>query len=309
MNRTMWIASVFFVCCVAAHGQEHYLFNETGATLYVTEDVEPDRGYRQVPADGVLPISGAAALSGFSFRRGSFSLPTFELSAEEVRGAAATDDGGRTYVRIRTEALSSERVVAPSEFESVLAEPRVDDQYLDWVGREAALARGRSRAPLGVFTDLGGGREAIALEDSLLWGRGGTDLQWLKSYAAASDYFVAVSVYSELAPGTSFFVYIYEPGGTVPVGTIEFPTSGGDRRSDASLVLLWLPGQPRPFPVGNMVASGLFFEAQVWRARLEEYLGRAPADLQVEVATASSAAGAWEEFVLSRDRFSAVFGE
>jgi hypothetical protein len=72
---------------------------------------------------------------------------------------------------------------------------------------------------------------------------------------------------------------------------------------------MWLPGRPEPTVVGNLVANEFLFEAQIWRDALAAAVGEEASDLEVEIATASSAAGIWEEFVLARDDFALLFGE
>ncbi|MFW5743742.1 MAG: hypothetical protein ACOCW3_00750 [Spirochaetota bacterium] len=316
MKRLSALLFLLVVCAVAVSAQQHYLANESGTTLYVAVDVEEGIGplaeltldprgeYMQLPVDAVLPYSPGEPVAGFAFTRDSFQLPTFAVSADEATRRTSSAASGRRYVAVTEDDLTSERVVSASAFAELLGEPRIDNQYLDWVGRDAHVARGRGRAPLGVYADLGDGREPIALDDSLLWQRGGTDLGWIKTHATPYAHFLAASVYTEFARGTTLFLYVYREEGEVPVATLELP---GDE--DRGLVLLWTPTQPEPVVAGNLVASEFFLEAQIWRSTLEAEAGAEPESLVVETATASSAAGVWEEFVLGRDPFSVLFGE
>ena len=316
MKRLPVLLFILVVCAVSVSAQRHYLVNESGTTLYVAVDAEEAAGrlaevtldprgeYRQLPVDAVLAYTPGEPVVGFAFTRGSFQLPTFAVSAEEAMRRTTSAASGRRYVAVTEADLSNERIVSPSAFAELLGEPRIDNQYLDWVGRDAVVARGRGRAPLGVYADLGDGREPIRLDESLLWQRGGTDLEWIKTHTTPYAYFLAVSVYTAFARGTTLFLYVYREEGEVPVATLELP--GDDGRG---LVLLWTPTQPEPVVAGNLVASEFFLEAQIWRSALEAELGAGHEGLVVETATASSAAGIWEEFVLARDPFSVLFGE
>lgn len=311
MKQLLGLA-VFAVVAVAAGSQEIYLVNESGATIYLVDgdvdlaafDLDPTASYRQIPSGGVLPYEPGTSIAGFGYSRGSFQLPTLAVSEADLAARARLAQSDRTYLPIEPADLTTERIVSPSAFADLLSMPRVDDQYLDWVGREAAVARGRSRAPLGVYADFGDGREPVELDDSLLWQRGGTDLQWLKTTVTRRDYYLGVSVYTAFARGTTVFLYIYDPDDDIPVATIELPAW-----QKQGFVLLWTPTQPQPRVVGNLVASEFFLEAQIWRGRIDEIVGTQTADLVVEISTASSAAGLWEEFVLARDDFGLLFAQ
>jgi len=294
--------------------QPVYLLNETDATLYLlhtpdgggAEQLElvPDGSYRQVPPGGVLPIPETGSLAGFAYARGSFQLPTFFVRQARRDAISSVAASGRRYVSISADELRTDRIVSPSDFASLLALPRVDNQYLDWIARDPRIARGRSRAPLGVFADFGTGREATELDESLLWGRGGTDLQWVKSESTGQDYFLGVTAYSEFSNSTSLFLYIYSGDETLPRATLELPARGR-----AGLVLLWEPAAPQPRVAGNVVNNDFFMEAQIWRDILAGVVNVALDGVSVELATASSAAGIWEEFVLARDDFVVLFDE
>lgn len=316
MKRLPVLLLILAVSVAALPAQQHYLLNESEATLYVAVGVDlgtegpgetgldPQGEFRQLPVGGVLPYTRGEPVVGFAYSRGTFQLPTFAVSADEAARRITTAETGRRYVAVTADDLSSERIVSPSAFAELLGRPRIDDRYLDWVGRDPEVARGRGRAPLGVYADLGDGRETIRLGDSLLWQRGGTDLEWIKTHATTHAFFLAASVYTEFARGTRIFLYIYGEDGDVPLATLEL--SGDEERG---LVLLWTPTQPEPAVVGNLVASEFFLEAQIWRQALQRALGSDREHLVVETATASSAAGIWEEFVLARDPFSVLFGE
>lgn len=311
MKRLPVLAVILAVCGAALPAQD-YLVNETQVTLYVAvgaarlaeASLDPRGEYRQLPAGGVLAYAAGEPVIGFAYSRGTFQLPTFEISGEAAQRRVSVASSGRRYVPVGEDDLSAERIVSPSAFAELLGRPRIDDQYLDWVGREARIARGRGRAPLGVYADFGDGRETIGLDDSLLWQRGGTDLEWIKTHATRWSYYLGASVYTEFARGTTIFLYLYRDGEDVPAATLEL--SGGEPRG---FVLLWTPTQPEPVVAGNMVASEFFLEAQIWRDALEDAVGSELEGLAVETSTASSAAGIWEEFVLARDSFSVLFGE
>lgn len=281
-----------------APAAERYLVNATGAVLYVAveqpsrhapdgPDLDPGGRYRQVPPGGALPIRTEFPIAGFAFSRGSFDLPTFTFTAEEATG--------RTTLTVTPDRLSLERVLSASTFAAVLSGPRVDNEYLEWVRRPKLMARARGRAPMAVFADFGSGREPIDRDDSLLWSRAGTDLQWIAVDAGEMDVFVAASTYSEFGRGTTMFVYLYGEERHFAEATLEIPVGSGN-----GFVLLWLPIKPEPIVVGNFVGSGFLMEAQVWTDVLSEWLATPLDLLDIEFATASSAAGVWEEFVLAR---------
>ncbi len=301
------------LCAVLAGalGAEWYLVNETDAVLYVlaegepigdTGELDPGARYRHIPADGVLPVRPGSTQRGFAFRRDAFSFATFIVEASDIEYASISESG-RRYVVLTPEDLRRDRVVSAAEFTRVLAQPRIDNEYLEWVRREPRIARARGRAPLGIFADFGEGREAIGRDDSLLWTRGGTDLQWVKTVAGPHDLYLALAAYSEFARGTSVFFYFYDGTASVPVATIEM--NAGQRNG---LVLLWHPVKPEPIAAGNFAGSGLLLEAQIWLDVFTNTVDAEPGDLAVEVSTASSAAGVWEEFVLARTGYEALFG-
>jgi len=314
MKRYLLAVLLIAIAMNAAGAQEVYLRNETAATLYVLATPAPDdasavrfapgAAYRQVPVGGVLPVEPTGAIAGFAFTRGEFQFPTFHLDRAARAGRSETSASGRRYVAVSDETLTTDRVVSSAEFARVLATPRIDNQYLDWVPRDARVARGPNRAPLGVYADFGDGRESTELEASLLWGRGGTDLQWIKSYGGPDDLFLAATVYTGFAASTSVFVYVYARGETIPRATLELAAGNPD-----AFVLLWTPTSREPVVAGNLVSNDFFLEAQVWRSVLDEATGSEYSNLVVEISTASSAAGIWEEFVLARDDFLAVFAE
>ncbi|MFW5684337.1 MAG: hypothetical protein ACOC1I_05750 [Spirochaetota bacterium] len=316
--KTMLLV-VFALVPVLLPAQEFYLVNETESTLYLLTDasggafesLSPGAAYRQIPAGGLLPVFSSRPLEGFAFERGSFQLPTFSIGETEVRERASVSEAGRRYVSVEPDDLTEERVVSASQFAALLGAPRIDGQYLDWVSRDARVARGRARAPLGVFADFGDGRETIDIDQSLLWRRGGTDLQWIKTGVSADDLFLAGSVYTAFARGTAIFIYVYRESDRVPFATLEFPigTLDGARSGETDFVLLWLPARREPRVVGTFVASEFLFETQIWLDVLSELVDQPLDEMVVELSTASSAAGIWEEFVLVRERFSVLFGE
>ncbi len=301
------------LCAVAAgaFGADWYLVNETDAVLYVladgeplgdTGDLDPDATYRHIPAGGVLPVRPGHDQRGFAFTRDGFSFATFVVEASDLERAPVSESG-RRYVAVTPGDLRRDRVVTAAGFADVLGRPRIDNEYLEWVRREPRIARARGRSPLGIFADFGEGREAISRDDSLLWTRGGTDLQWVKTWTDRQDLYLALAAYSEFARGTSVFFYFYDGTASVPVATIEIPA--GLR---TGLVLLWHPVKPQPVVAGNFVSSGLLLEAQIWLEVFTDAVDAEPGGLAVEVSTASSAAGVWEEFVLARTGYEALFG-
>ncbi len=299
MKKITLCLSVLMLASVGAFAQEYYLVNETESTLYVTQGNE----YRQVPASGVLPIVADRVIDGFSFSRGIFALPTFSFQPIEITGRSQRSKEDRRYLFVSDEQIPGDQTVNPADLSDVLGGARIDNQYLDWVALDPLIARGRTRAPLGVFADFGSGRESTTLEESLLWGRAGTDLQWIKSVGLASDVLFAGNVYTQIAPGTRIFVYVYEGEADFPAFTLEFPIG-----NSPSLVLLWIPGSADAIPAGNVVSSGFLFEAQVWREALGEVLAD-PASARVEIASAGTAGGVWEEFVLAETEFLVLFPE
>ncbi|TVQ27084.1 MAG: hypothetical protein EA382_04360 [Spirochaetaceae bacterium] len=284
---------------------DRYLVNRTAGTLYVLDaaaaEITPDARYRQVPVDGLLPVVADAALRGFSFERGSFSLSTFHLTADRVR-ALTSREAGRAYIPIEPRHLSPDPALLPSSFANVLALPRIDNQYLDWVGRDAQIARGRGRPPIGTFADFGDGREPLTVDQTLLWGRGGTDLQWVKGVATDTDFYLAISAYSSIGSRTSLFLYLYERDGALPIATLELPAT-----HSPGFVFLWVPTLPEPIVAGNLAVSEFFLEAQIWRDVLGTATNGRLVDAVVEVATANSSAGIWEEFVLARIAMESLF--
>ena len=287
------------ILTVNAVAQQYYLVNETEATLYITQGGE----YRQVPADGVLPIYADRVIDGFAFSRGSFALPTFAFQPIEITARSERSKSDRRYLSVTDNHLSGTATVNPAELSDVLGGPRIDNQYLDWVSQDPLIARGRTRAPLGVFADFGSGREESNLNESLLWGRAGTDLQWIKSVAVGSDTLVAGTVYTQITDGTTMFLYVYEDDASIPTFTIEMPIG-----SSPSLVLLWSPGSPDAEPIGNVVSTGFFFEAQLWRGDIVARIAE-PGSTRVEIASAGTAGGVWEEFVLAGTEFLVLFPE
>ncbi len=307
------LVCTLLLCTVLAGalGAEWYLVNETDTVLYVladgeplgdTGDLDPGATYRHIPAGGVLPVRPGSAKRGFAFTRNLFSFATFVVETAEMEKATVSESGLR-YLAVGSDRLRRDRVVTAAQFADVLAKPRIDNEYLEWVRRAPRIARARGRAPLGIFADFGEGREAISRDDSLLWTRGGTDLQWVKTFAGPADLYVALASYSEFARNTSIFLYFYGGVASVPEATIEIPA--GMR---TGLVLLWLPVKPEPMAIGNFASSGLLLEAQIWLDVFDSAVETELSSLTVEVSTASSAVGVWEEFVLARTGFEALFG-
>lgn len=307
MKRTILRLTLLLVAGLV-FAQEYFLVNETESTLYVTqgnastvrEALLSNESLRQVPSDGLLPIGTDARLVGFAFSRETFALPTVRLEPIEITARAERSESGRRYLTIRDDLLDRRDTINPAELAETLGGPRIDNQYLDWVTQEPRIARGRTRAPLGVFADLGGGRESTPLQNSLLWGRAGTDLQWIKSVTRNNEIFLAGSAYTQVARGTTLFLYFYEDGNDLPTGTLELPIG------NQGLALLWSPERAFAEPAGNVLSDGFLFEAQIWPDSLADLIGDG-ADVRVEVATAGQAGGVWEEFVLAQSDFEVLF--
>jgi hypothetical protein len=289
---------------VSVASQETYLVNKTGALLYLAPagDGDTPLSYRQVPVDGVLPYEPGTDITGFAFIRGSFQLPTLNLAAATLRSLVQTSESGRSYINLENEVLDEDRPLTPDSVAAAISGVRIDNQYLDWIAIDASIARNRDSAPLGVYADFGSGRESISISDALLWQRGGTDIEWVKSDTAEDDLFLAIGSYSTFASDTSVFLYLYQATRSVPSATLEFPA--GARRG---LVFLWIPGERSPVVAGNLTVSGFFMEVQLWRSALEEVGLTDTSTVTAEVATGSSAAGVWEEYVLARHSFEELF--
>ena len=132
----------------------------------------------------------------------------------------------------------------------------------------------------------------------------------MKTFAASHDLFVAASVYSPFGRSTSLFLYLYPAGSSIPAATVEVPAGRTNESGETHrFVLIWIPGQGRPRVIGNVVIEEYFLEAQVWRDELGMDALGDPDEVSVEISTASSAAGVWEEFVLARMTLSELFGE
>lgn len=304
------VVALMLVATVASADEEYYLRNRTGYVLYAAQgqgtagrELQPGLRYRSVPPGGLLPLDPGLELAGFAFERGAFQLPTFGLGPQAIRERMVASATNRSYLEIGPEDLTDDRVVTPTRMTDVLSGVRIDNQYLDWVAGEAVIARGRGRLPLGVYADFGEGREPLGLAESLLWTRGGTDLQWIKGATGSVDFYLAAAAYTPFAERTSLFLYLYEPDGAVPVATLEIPAGRAP-----GVVLLWVPVLPAPLAAGNVVSDGFYLEAQLWPEVLARTVGTDPWNLTVEFSTASSAAGVWEEFVLGSARLGAVFG-
>jgi hypothetical protein len=296
-----------------------YIQNDTGFTLYLKTVSASE--YRQVPPGGLLPSGVDEDLEGFLYERSTFQMPTVEIPATVLT------EGG--FLRVTRDYLSNARTVNPSDVAAIISGPTLDNRYLDWLSIPALFARGRGRQPLGSFLDVGSGRQSVPTGDSLLWERAGTDLEWMKTSRRGEDLYIAASTYSVFARTSSLNLYIYGSG-DLPIASIDI-----DAASDSALILMWMPLAPEPVVVGNSVASDFFVEAQIWLDVLasafpdgtdvgevlagnllaqetlagETRTGSDPlAGLSVEIATATSAAGTWEEFVLARVALSEVLG-
>ena len=296
-----------------------YIQNDTGSTLYLRATSATE--YRQVPPDGLLPAGLDEDLEGFLYDRSTFQMPTVQVSA------ALLADGG--FLRVTLADVSEVQTVNPSDVTETISGPRLDNRYLDWLSISPLFARARGRQPLGSFLDLGSGREAISASESLLWERAGTDLEWMKTSRRGSDLYIAASAYSVFTRTSSLNLYIYGTS-DLPVASLDIDAAG-----DSGFILMWMPLVPEPLVVGNSVASDFFVEAQIWLDVVASALsgdGTAgevlagnlfardtlggitsiqndPSDgVSVEIATASSAAGVWEEFVLARVPLSSLLG-
>jgi hypothetical protein len=289
-------------------GGRTFLRNLTPRTLYVLDQarddsITPEAPYRQVPPRGLLPVDPGAAIRGFAFERGSFVLSTFEFSPDRLAELTRTR-ASRTYVPVEDRHLVANDTLQASRFDQLLALPRIDNQYLDWVGREASIARAPDRQPVASFVDLGEGREELDLANSLVWQKGGTNIEWIKGFADESELFLAVSSYSVFSDQTSLFLYLYEDEATVPTATLEVPAG-----AENGFVYLWTPTRVDPLVVGNVVSSDFFLEAQVWSSLVATTLGEEFLSLTVNVSTGNASAGVWEEFLVARVPFASLFGE
>jgi hypothetical protein len=304
--RIACLSTFALIAAAGVVGQESYLVNNTGTLLYLDFDggSTDSPNYRQVPIAGVLPYEASRDITGFAYIRGSFQLPSLTLSASEIAGMMVESDTGSRFATIDNEMLDSETAVSPDSVAAAISGVRIDNHYLDWVGLGVRFARNRGAAPLGAYADFGSGREAIGRADALLWQRAGIDLEWIKAVPGSSDLYIAMSAYSAFGSDTSVFVYVYSPNRAVPLATIELP-AGATR----GLVFMWIPGEITPIVAGNLTVSEYFLEAQLWKEPLEAAGVTGGTGLSLEIATGSSAAGVWEEYVLARVSYEELFEE
>jgi len=289
-------------------GGRTFLRNLTPQTLFVLDEasngaIAPEAQYRQVPPRGLLPVDPEGAVRGFAFERGSFVLSTFEFSPERLSELTRMR-ASRTYVSVEDRHLVANDSLQASTFDQLLALPRIDNQYLDWVGRDATIARAPDRQPVASFVDLGAGREELDMANSLVWQKGGTNIEWVKGFKNDSELFLAVSAYSAFSDQTSVFLYLYEEAATVPVATVELPAGAAN-----GFVYLWTPSRVDPLVIGNVVSSEFFLEAQLWTSLIAEALGGGFLSLTANVSTGNASAGVWEEFMVARLTLAALFGE
>ncbi len=321
-NMSRLLLTVTLICSlpVIAFGQTSYVQNGTGFTLYLR--MVSGEEYRQAPPGGLLPVGGHEDLEGFAYDRGSFQLSTIEIGAELF--------ADQEFVRVTDADLSDVHTLTPSDVAEAISGPRLDSRYLDWLSVAPLFARGRGREPLGSFVDTGVGRQSISAGDSLLWERAGTDLEWVKTARVGDDLYFAASTYSAFARSSSLNLFVY--------GSSKFPvvTIDVDAAHHTGLILLWTPLVPEPVVVGNSVAGDFYVEGQIWLDIVGRELSRDAtigevlagnllagevlaegesdedglvASVMVEIATASSAAGVWEEFVLARVPLSLLLGQ
>ncbi|MCK4513737.1 MAG: hypothetical protein KAU31_00690 [Spirochaetaceae bacterium] len=320
MKRLLLIASAFCFLPVIVFGETLYVQNGTEFTLYLR--ASSGEGYRQAPPDGLLPVDVTEDLEGFAYDRGSFQLATVQIAVELF--------ADQEFVRITGADLSDIRTLSPSDVAEAISGPRLDNQYLDWLSVAPLFARGRGRQPLGSFVDTGTGRQSISPCDSLLWERAGTDLEWMKTTRVGDDLYFAASTYSAFARSSSLSLFVYGAS-DLPVASIDV-----DAANDTGVILLWTPLAPEPVVIGNSVASDFFVEGQIWLDVVSAELSRdvavaevlagnllargtlageeldqagAPTGVTIEIATASNAAGVWEEFVLARVPLSLLLGQ
>ena len=281
--------------------------NRTNHTLYVLvpggQEILPQSRYRQIPPGGLLPVESGGALNGVAYQRGSFLLSTFSFTDQEI-AERTRRSATRVYLPVEERHLSEQEGLEASSFDSLLSEPQIDDVYLEWVGTVPGIARARERGPMAFYVDLGEGRQTLSVSESLLWQRGGTDLEWLKGTSGATDLYLAAASYSAFSEESSLFIYLFEEVGRRPLGTLELSPGRGN-----GFVFLWQPTELRPSVVGNLVSSDFFMEAQLWRSELESLIGADLLSLTAEVSTANSSAGVWEEFLVARVQLANLFRE
>jgi hypothetical protein len=137
-----------------------------------------------------------------------------------------------------------------------------------------------------------------------MWGRAGTDLEWVKTSLAENDLFLSATAYSRFSRTTVITMFVYGAD-EFPVATVDIGAGRG-----SGLALLWMPTNPDPVVVGNFVAGEYFAEVQIWLDVLLEAVPEITGvEGTVEIATAASRPGLWEEFVLARVPLSTVFGQ
>lgn len=307
MRRLLILGLLFASGLLFAQDRQQTLFvqNRTERTLFILvpsdQQLSADSTFRQVPAGGLLPLPAEGPVTGLAYERGTFELLSFEFSESRVADLTRRSPQ-RVYLPVENRHLSATENLSASEFEQILGVPQIDNRYLEWVSREPALARPRDRRPIATYVDLGDGRQQLALDQSLLWQRGGTDLEWIKGAGGHGDLYLAASSYSAFSGESSLFLYLLADGTEQPVGTLELSPGRGN-----GFVFLWTPTELQPAVVGNLVSSEFFMEAQLWRTNIEARLGASLLDFSADVATANSAAGPWEEFVLGRISFARLF--
>ncbi len=137
---------------------------------------------------------------------------------------------------------------------------RIDNRYSQWVTVPDLAAFRSDFRPESFSRFTTSAQRNLALEDSLLWGRGGSRLERVKALRWETSLFVMAASVSEMSPGMSILMRLYpdRAGAEANEYTIEIPLSdvGGP-------VLLWSSESDRPRVVGDFVRTRFFVEAEI----------------------------------------------
>jgi hypothetical protein len=247
-----------------------------------TFDCMPPRGARELSSkDGALLLIGVFVFPGLD----SAPVIAMKLPATADR---QTFTASKAYAVMKGD--KSPLAVQVWDLALPASAIQLDNRYLDWL-KVPELARFAPAFTPMVFTrESRGQREAVRIEDSLYWHKGGTQLESIKALIEKNSLNIMLSTTTEMADGLSFYFYAFRDRlqASLAAYSVEIPVHGA-----WGPVLLWKKGENKPGVIGEFVKSQFYLEARLDLASLPA--DPAP-DGGIDVASCFFGGGAVEEF-------------
>lgn len=208
-------------------------------------------------------------------------------------------DKENTFIWIDEQSVVTDEHSAPLHIPASLAPSdtapvAVDNRYSDWVDVPDLAAFRRDFRPEGFTRITSGSETREEITDSLLWQRGGTQLERIRALVWHEDVYLMASMLTPVSQNYSLLLRVFGDRAEDSRNeiTVEIPAE-----DIAGPVLLWLPDRQQPRVVGEFARSRFLLEARISPDMIPaDAIGVDPETLSIDIGSSLADAGVREEF-------------